>query len=270
MPSVALVQHGEGGANRGLAGIFTALYPFCRKLRIQVRRPASGFAALRGMPGVGMSGSVRSTSMRSWLPTLRFRAKIILGFALVLAISAVSLGLAYLGFERVSAAVASYRNSVSEADLARNIDRELISYRSAVKYYVATGKEDDAKAALAAEASLKDAIDKAIKRHQEAGAARADHASSASEFRNFAATFAEILKVKRDSALIAQNQLSRNANMLRYKLDDLAQQRRRFRGAGDRVRRQAGHRASSRPRARSPTLSSSTPTRRSPPARWRG
>ncbi len=54
-----------------------------------------------------------------------------LGFAVVLAISAVSMGIAYLGFERVSAGVASYRNSVSEADLARNIDRELISYRGA-------------------------------------------------------------------------------------------------------------------------------------------
>jgi hypothetical protein len=52
-----------------------------------------------------------------------------LGFAAVLIVSAASMGFAYLGFERVSAGVASYRNSVSEADLARNIDRELISYR---------------------------------------------------------------------------------------------------------------------------------------------
>ena len=36
-----------------------------------------------------------------------------LGFAVVLAISAASMGIAYLGFERVSAGVASYRNSVS-------------------------------------------------------------------------------------------------------------------------------------------------------------
>ncbi len=57
-----------------------------------------------------------------------------LGFAVVLVISTVSLGIAYLGFERVSGGVASYRNSVSEADLARNIDRELISYRSLVRY----------------------------------------------------------------------------------------------------------------------------------------
>ena len=46
----------------------------------------------------------------------------------------------------------------SEADLSRDIDRELISYRSLARYFVATGKEEDGKAALAAEASLKDAI----------------------------------------------------------------------------------------------------------------
>src|SRR2546423_977177 len=97
------------------------------------------------------------------LPILRFRAKIILGFAVVLAISAASLGFAYLGFERISASVASYRGSVAEADLARNIDRELISYRSLVRYYVVTAKDDDAKAALDAESSLKGAIDQAIK-----------------------------------------------------------------------------------------------------------
>ena len=92
------------------------------------------------------------------LPTLRFRAKIMLGFAVVLAISAASMGFAYLGFERVSDGVDSYRRSVQEADLSRDIDRELISYRSLARYFVATGKEEDGKAALAAEASLKDAI----------------------------------------------------------------------------------------------------------------
>ena len=51
------------------------------------------------------------------LPTLRFRGKIMLGFAVVLAISAASMGFAYLGFENVSAGVDSYRHSVQEADL---------------------------------------------------------------------------------------------------------------------------------------------------------
>jgi hypothetical protein len=81
-----------------------------------------------------------------------------LGFAVVLAISAASMGFAYLGFENVSDGVDSYRRSVQEADLSRDIDRELISYRSLARYFVATGKEEDGKAALAAEAGLKDAI----------------------------------------------------------------------------------------------------------------
>ena len=144
-----------------------------------------------------------------------------LGFVAVLAISAASLGIAYLGFEHVSEAVASYRNSVSEADLARNIDRELISYRLLVKYYVVTGREDDAKAAQRAEASLKDAIERALSgTRKPARLEGLKHLSD--EFKNFAETFAEILKVKRESALITQNQLTRNANMLRYKLDDIA------------------------------------------------
>jgi methyl-accepting chemotaxis protein len=153
------------------------------------------------------------------LPTLRFRTKIILGFAVVLAISAASLGFAYLGFERISAGVTSYRASVAEADLARNIDRELISYRALVRYYVVTAKEDDAKAALEAEAGLKAAIDQAIKSTNPARLGSLQQL--AKDFGDFSATFAEILRLKRDSALVAQNQLTRNANMLRYKLDDI-------------------------------------------------
>ncbi len=143
-----------------------------------------------------------------------------LGFAVVLAVSAASMGIAYLGFERVSEGLATYRNSVSEADLARNIDRELISYRGLARYYVVTGKEDDAKAALSAEASLKDAIDQSMR--GTTNPAGLDQITRlAREFRTFTKIFADILKVKRDSALLAQNQLARTGNMLRYKLDDL-------------------------------------------------
>ncbi len=110
---------------------------------------------------------------------------------------------------------------MSEADLARNIDRELISYRALARYYVVTGKEDDATAALAAEASLKDVIDQSMK--GTANPARRDQvAGLAKEFGTFTRIFADILKVKRDSALVTQNQLARSGNMLRYKLDDLA------------------------------------------------
>ena len=151
---------------------------------------------------------------------MRFRGKVTLGFAVVLAMSTASMGIAYLGFERVSAGVATYRNSVSEADIARDIDRELISYRALAQYFVVTGNEDDANAALSAEASLKDAIDRSMR--GTTNPARLDQVTRlAREFRTFTKIFAEILKVKRDSAQLTQNQLARGGNMLRYKLDDL-------------------------------------------------
>ncbi|ABD90049.1 methyl-accepting chemotaxis protein [Rhodopseudomonas palustris] len=155
------------------------------------------------------------------LPTLRFRGKVTLGFAVVLGITAISMGLAYLGFERVSAVVVGYRTSVQESDLARNIDRELISYQALARYYVVTGKDDDAKAALAAEVALKDAIDASLKATSDA--ARRDKVTRLSaEFATFTKVFADILAVKTDSASVTQNQLTRGGTSLRYKLDDLA------------------------------------------------
>jgi methyl-accepting chemotaxis protein len=143
-----------------------------------------------------------------------------LGFAVTLAISAASMGFAYMGFERVSAGVGSYRQSVAEADLARNIDRELISYRSLARYYVVTAKEEDGKAALAAEASLRDAIIQSMK--GTTNPARLDQITKLErEFRAFTKILADILKVKEESAMIAQNRLARSATSLRYKLDDL-------------------------------------------------
>jgi methyl-accepting chemotaxis protein len=155
------------------------------------------------------------------LPTLRFRGKIVLGFAAVLVISATSLGIAWLGFARISDGVMSYRHSVAEADLARNIDRELISYRSLARYYVITAKDDDANAALAAEAALRDAILQSMK--GSSNPARIEQIVKLErEFRIFTKIFAEILKVKRESALLTQNQLTRGGTMLRFKFDDLA------------------------------------------------
>ncbi|MDB5501842.1 MAG: methyl-accepting chemotaxis sensory transducer [Tardiphaga sp.] len=156
----------------------------------------------------------------SKFPALRFRAKVTLGFAAVLAISALSMGLAYVGFERVSSGVVSYRTSVAESGLARNIDRELTAYQALTRYYVVTGKEDDAKAALAAQASLKETIDQSMRATTDS--ARLDKITKLGrEFTIFAKIFADILKVKGDNELIASNQISRTSLMLRTKLDDL-------------------------------------------------
>src|SRR6478672_6741239 len=105
----------------------------------------SGFSERK--QGVEVGLPKRSGSLSIKFPTLRFRAKIMLGFTVTLAISAASMGIAYMGFERVSSGVDVYRRSVREADLARNIDRELISYRSLARYFVVTGKEDGARIA---------------------------------------------------------------------------------------------------------------------------
>ena len=165
-----------------------------------------------------------------------------LGFAVVLAISAASMGFAYLGFERVSAGVDAYRRSVQEADLARDIDRELISYRSLARYFVATGKEEDGKAALAAEAGLKDAIIASMK--GTTNPARLEQiAKLEREFRTFTKIFADILKVKEESARITQNQLTRTGNSLRYKLDDLPSNAEDAELPADHARRQEGDRA---------------------------
>jgi methyl-accepting chemotaxis protein len=165
---------------------------------------------------------IRSKLPTVRLPTLRFRGKISLGFAFVLAVSAVSMGIAYLGFERVSRGVAAYRASVSESDRAQNIDRELISYRALARYYAVTGKEDDAKAALTAEAALRDAIDQSMKSVDTSNGERTRLiARLHQEFHSFTKVFADVVKIKKESELISQNELMRNGNQLRYKLDDL-------------------------------------------------
>jgi len=124
-----------------------------------------------------------------------------LGFVFVLAISAVSMGMAYMGFERVSSGVVAYRNSVSESESAQKIDRELIEYRALARYYSVTGKEDDAKAALAAEAGLKEAIEKSMR--STANPARINQVTRlAREFRAFTKIFADVVKVKHDTELL--------------------------------------------------------------------
>ena len=97
----------------------------------------------------------------------------------------------------------------------------MISYRSLARYYVVTAREDDAKAALTAEASLKDAILQSMK--GSTNPARIEQVVKLErEFRTFTKIFADILKVKRESALLTQNQLQRGGTLLRYKFDDLA------------------------------------------------
>ena len=67
---------------------------------------------------------------------------------------------------------------------------------------------------------LKSAIDASMR--GTGNPARLDQVTRLSrEFQSFAKIFAEIVEVKSESALLVQNKLTRDANTLRYKLDDL-------------------------------------------------
>ncbi|CCE11409.1 putative methyl-accepting chemotaxis protein [Bradyrhizobium sp. STM 3843] len=153
--------------------------------------------------------------------TLGFRGKIILGFAVVLAISTASIGFAYFGFERVAAAVATYRASVAEADAARTIDRELVSYQALARYYALTGNPDDESAAMAAQEGLQAAIAKSTAATT-APERRAQLSQLQSEFQVFSKIFADIVNLTRENKKIVADQLMLTGNKIRYKFDDLA------------------------------------------------
>lgn len=151
---------------------------------------------------------------------LRFRAKIMLGFATVLAISAISMSVAYLGFERISDGVSSYHRIVAETDASRDIDRELTAFQLMTRYYVATGNIADESAARAAEAELGKAMERARKVASPEN--RKDIDALTDNFDQFKALFGDVVGFKTANAEIAANQLLRMANVFRYRFDDIA------------------------------------------------
>ena len=157
----------------------------------------------------------------SLLSNLRFRAKIILGFATVLSISSASIAVAYFGFERISAGAASYQTIVVQSDLARDIDRELTAYRLLVRQYVLTGLVSDQSAAKAAETELA----KAIKQASETASSedRPKIAALSGKFDEFSKLFGQAIEAKTETLRIATTELLKMGNVFRYKLDDLAE-----------------------------------------------
>ncbi|WP_354095600.1 HAMP domain-containing methyl-accepting chemotaxis protein [Bradyrhizobium sp. RT10b] len=151
---------------------------------------------------------------------LRFRTKIMLGFAIVLSISAVSMGIASFGFERVSTGMASYQDIVAETDAARDIDRELAVYQNLVRYYAMSGNADDEAAAHAAEADLGNAIKRA---ETVTSAERRQQISALSKmFDEFTELFGQIVALKAENTIIASKQLSPTADVFRNRLAGLA------------------------------------------------
>jgi methyl-accepting chemotaxis protein/CHASE3 domain sensor protein len=155
------------------------------------------------------------------LANLSIRTKITTGFALVLILSAASVAVAYLGYDKVASGFSSYRTSVSEGMMARAIDREVTAYQQAARYYIVTGDESDATNALAAEGDLRDAIEKAAREMKDPSRREAIAALS-QKFEKFTKVFGQVLDLKRDNFRHAANDLQRGGSMLRQKLEDLA------------------------------------------------
>ena len=154
-------------------------------------------------------------------PTLRFRGKVLLGFGCLVVVSAVSMGFAYFGFERIAGSVAAYQAGVAQSDAARDIDRDLMACRDLVRYYVATSSDDDAKAALTAQGRLKTSIAKARAATRDSDRL-ARIRDLEKKFELFVTTFDNTLKAKREYATLASNQVVSKGATLRYKLEDLA------------------------------------------------
>jgi len=152
-----------------------------------------------------LRSALRSVSPE--LPGLRIRGKIALGFALVIAVAVLSMGLAYFRVARISTDVVAHRASVAESDLVRNIDLELVSYRALARYFSVTGKDDDARAALIAEAALKESIDRSMKTVDTENKERTRLVARLhSEFYSFTKVFADIVRIKKDSAQAGPSQ----------------------------------------------------------------
>jgi methyl-accepting chemotaxis protein len=152
---------------------------------------------------------------------LRFRSKIMLGFAAVLGISVLSMTTADLGFDRISAGSEAYQAIVAQSDSARDIDRELTAYRLLARYYLLTSFVADLNAAKEAEKKLGDAIARAA---QTVGPANRERIATLSRrFDEFVKLFADATALRTQNSQIATTELLKMANIFRYKLVDLAE-----------------------------------------------
>jgi methyl-accepting chemotaxis protein len=151
----------------------------------------------------------------------RFRTKIMLGFAAVLSISALSMAVADIGFDRISASSQSYQTIVVQSDSARDIDRELTAYRLLARYYVLTSFVTDLNAAKDAEKKLGDAIARAAAAASPASRERITMLSR--KFEEFVKLFADATALRMENSQIATTELTKMGNIFRYKLVDLAE-----------------------------------------------
>ncbi|WP_192859684.1 methyl-accepting chemotaxis protein [Bradyrhizobium sp. DOA9] len=86
------------------------------------------------------------------------RAKIMIGFAVVLLLSAVTMAGAWLGYDKILDGFGVYRVSMSESDYAREIDSSLSAYQSNARYFAMAGTREAEAAAEEARRKLEQTI----------------------------------------------------------------------------------------------------------------
>lgn len=160
------------------------------------------------------------------LANLSLLTKIMLAFGIVTVLFVLNLGATYMGYGKIMEGEKAFRVSVTAANVARDLEREMTTYQLLSRYFALTGAEDDAKAALAAQAAVKTAIKNSTAHAQQGDQQNAMLLASAlelsSQYEDFARLLARIIALKAENAQIAQNQVVRTGTMLRYKLEDLS------------------------------------------------
>jgi methyl-accepting chemotaxis protein len=92
---------------------------------------------------------------------LGFRAKITLGFSVLLSLTAVLVAASYWGFQLISGVTEEYQSVVEQAEAARQIDRELGLYQPRAYLYALNGRVEDLSSVLTVQEQLGAAIKRA-------------------------------------------------------------------------------------------------------------
>ena len=151
---------------------------------------------------------------------ISIRSKIVLGVALVLALSMASVAVGYFGYDRVAEGFAAFHSGVAEGTSAQTIERDVGTYQLSTRLYVVTGEDADVAAALSAEAALRATIDKASAAMTNPSR-RQVLDSIAGNFEKFTKLFAEVRQVKLANANLVKTEINRTSVIVKYNMEDL-------------------------------------------------
>jgi methyl-accepting chemotaxis protein len=82
-----------------------------------------------------------SSGLFGFFTNRKISTKILIGFAIVLALTAVISAMSYLGFGRVSAGFDTFRQRVTVVGIVRDVDREFVALRRFVREFALSGDE---------------------------------------------------------------------------------------------------------------------------------